>query len=98
MEMWFCKTVRVTASKSIGLILHARSISAPATDKDNPNQVFSIGDGLGLFICFKKSEDTHFQNGVSKHPKFKPREQRKLRLKREDNHENIKNCESNIEI
>ena len=48
-----------------------------APNKDNPNQVFLIGDGFGLFVYFGKFEDTHFRNGVVKRPKSKPRGPRK---------------------
>ncbi len=59
----------------------------PAPDKDNPNQVFVIGDGFGLFVYFEKFEDTHFRNGVIKRPESKPRGPRKPKKKKEDNHE-----------
>ena len=57
----------------------------PAPDKDNPNQVFVIGDGFGLFVYFEKFEDTHFRNGVVKRPESKPRGPRKPKRKKEDN-------------
>ncbi len=50
-------------------------LSAP--NKNNPNQVFLIGDGFGLFVYFEKFEDTHFRNGVVKRPTSKPRGPRK---------------------
>ena len=53
------------------------AVSPLAPDKDNPNQVFVIGDGFGFFVFFEKFEDTHFQNGVIKRPESKPRGPRK---------------------
>ena len=26
----------------------------PAPDNDNPNQIFTIGDGFGLLVCFEE--------------------------------------------
>ena len=40
----------------------------PAPYQYNPNQIFLIGDGFGLFVFFEKFEDTHFRNGVVKRP------------------------------
>ena len=55
----------------------------------NPNQIFLIGDGFGLFVFFEKFEDTHFRNGVVKRPESKPRGPRKPKLAKdkEDEHE-----------
>ena len=62
----------------------------PAPNQYNPNQIFSIGDGFGLFVFFEKFEDTHFRNGVAKRPESKPRGPRKPKLAKdkEDNYEN----------
>ena len=43
----------------------------------NPNQIFPVGDGFGLFVYFEKFEDTHFKNGILKRPNSKPRGPRK---------------------
>ena len=43
----------------------------------NPNQIFPVGDGFGLFVYFEKFEDTHFKNGIIKRPDSKPRGPRK---------------------
>ena len=61
-----------------------------APNKYNPNQIFLIGDGFGLFVFFEKFEDTHFRNGVVKRPESKPRGPRKPKLvkDKEDNYEN----------
>ena len=29
-------------------------VRPPAPKQYNPNQVFPVGDGFGLFVCFKK--------------------------------------------
>ena len=61
---------------------------SPAPNQYNPNQIFLIGDGVGLFVFFEKFEDTHFRNGVVKRPESKPRGPRKPKLVKEDDHEN----------
>ncbi len=53
-------------------------LSAPK--QYNPNQIFLIGDGFGLFVFFEKFEDTHFRNGVVKRPESKPRGPRKPKI------------------
>ena len=61
-----------------------------APNQYNPNQIFLIGDGFGLFVFFEKFEDTHFRNGVVKRPESKPRGPRKPKLAKdkEANYEN----------
>ena len=61
----------------------------PAPNRYNPNRIFLIGDGFGLFVFFEKFEDTHFRNGVVKPPESKPRGPRKPKLAKdkEDEHE-----------
>ena len=49
----------------------------PAPKQYNPNQIFPVGDGFGLFVYFEKFEDTHFKNGIIKRPDSKPRGPRK---------------------
>ena len=49
----------------------------PAPNQYNPNQIFPVGDGFGLFVYFEKFEDTHFKNGIIKRPNSKPRGPRK---------------------
>ena len=56
----------------------------PAPNRYNPNRIFLIGDGFGLFVFFGKFEDTHFGNGAVKRPesKFKgPREPKPVKDK-----------------
>ena len=55
-----------------GYPVHVRPLSS-APKQYNPNQIFPVGDGFGLFVCFEKFEDTHFRNGVVKRPTSKPR-------------------------
>ena len=64
-------------------------VLSPAPNQYNPNQIFLIGDGFGLFVFFEKFEDTHFRNGVEKRPGSKPRGPRKPKLvkDKEDEHE-----------
>ena len=73
---------------SSGLAVQVRVLS-PAPDKDNPNHVFVIGDGFGLFVFFGRFEETHFRNGVVKRPESKPRGPRKPKVKKDqgDEHE-----------
>ena len=65
-------------------------VRPPAPNQYNPNQIFLIGDGFGLFVFFEKFEDTHFRNGVVKRPESKPRGPKKPKLvkDKEDEHEN----------
>ena len=49
----------------------------PAPKQYNPNQIFPVGGGFGLFVYFEKFEDTHFKNGIIKRPNSKPRGPRK---------------------
>ena len=51
----------------------------PAPNQNNPNQVFLIGDGFGLFVFFERFEDTHFRNGVVKRPTSKQEIQERRR-------------------
>ena len=48
-------------------------VRSPAPDQDNPNQLFLVGDGFGLFVYFEKFEKTHFRNGFPILPTSKPR-------------------------
>ena len=67
----------VTDSKSVdGDIVWVR-VPPPAPKQYNPNQIFPVGDGFGLFVYFEKFEDTHFKNGIIKRPTSKPRGPRK---------------------
>lgn len=70
------------------------SVSPLAPNQYNPNQIFLIGDGFGLFVYFKRFEDTHFRNGVVKRPESKPRGPRKSKQK---TMKNIKSCEFNMD-
>ena len=55
-------------------------VLSPAPKQNNPNQIFPVGDGFGLFVYFEKFEDTHFKNGIIKRPNSKPRRPRKKKL------------------
>ena len=76
--------------KSLGLKTVRVRFPLAAPNQYNPNQIFLIGDGFGLFVFFEKFEDTHFRNGVVKRPESKPRGPRKPKLvkDKEDNYEN----------
>ena len=52
-------------------------VPMPAPNQYNPNLVFPVGDGFGLFVFFGKFEETYFRNGVIKRPESKPRGPRK---------------------
>ena len=91
-------TEQVRGSAGIGRQARLRGVCASvwvqvpsaAPNQYNPNQIFLIGDGFGLFVFFEKFEDTHFRNGVVKRPESKPRGPRKPKLAKdkEDNYEN----------
>ena len=82
--------VDVADSKSAGGDSVWVRVPPPAPNQYNPNQIFLIGDGFGLFVFFEKFEDTHFRNGVVKRPESKPRGPRKPKLvkDKEANYEN----------
>ena len=67
----------VADSKSAGSDTVWVRVPLPAPNQNNPNQIFLIEDGFGLFVFFEKFEDTHFRNGVIKRPSSKPRGPRK---------------------
>ena len=79
----------VTDSKSVVGDNVCVRVPLPAPNQYNPNQIFLIGDGFGLFVFVGKFEDTHFRNGVVKRPESKPRGPRKPKLvkDKEDEHE-----------
>ena len=64
-------------SKSFGGDIVWVRVPPPAPNQYNPNQIFPVGDGFGLFVFFGKFEETHFRNGVVKRPESKPRGPRK---------------------
>ena len=57
-----------------GVPVRARSA---APKQYNPNSVFRIGEGFGLFVYFDRYEQRHFPNGVPIRPESKPRGPRK---------------------
>ena len=65
--------VDVVDSKSTdGDIVPVR-VRPPAPNKYNPNQIFPVGDGFGLFVYFARYEQTYFANGTLIRPESKPR-------------------------
>ena len=50
----------VVDSKSTGSNTVPVRVRPPAPNQYNPNLIFLIGDGFGLFVFFEKFEDTHF--------------------------------------
>ena len=64
------------SGSSEGSFMQVRPL-LPAPKQYNPNQIFPVGDGFGLFVYFEKFEDTHFKNGIIKRPDSKPRGPRK---------------------
>ena len=68
-------------------------VPSGAPNQYNPNQIFLIGDGFGLFVFFEKFEDTHFRNGVVKRPESKPRVPRKPKLVKDKENEHEKHQE-----
>ena len=67
----------VLDSKSSGSDTVSVRPRLPAPKQNNPNQIFPVGDGFGLFVYFEKFEDTRFKNGIIKRPNSKPRGPRK---------------------
>ena len=66
--------------KSLGGNIMRVQVPPAAPNQYNPNQIFLIGDGFGLFVFFEKFEDTHFRNGVVKRPESKPRGPKKPKI------------------
>jgi len=38
------------------------------TNQNNPNRIFLIEDGFGLFVFFERLEGTRFRNGAARRP------------------------------
>ena len=55
-------------------------VLSSAPKQYNPNQIFPVGDGFGLFVYFDRYENTYFPNGVIKRPESKPRGPRKKKI------------------
>ena len=70
----------VTDSKSVGSDTVWVRVPPPAPKQYNPNQIFPVGDGFGLFVYFDRYENTYFSNGVIKRPESKPRGPRKTKI------------------
>ena len=49
----------------------------PAPKQYNPNQIFPVGNGFGLFVYFKRYEQEYFPNCAPIRPHSKPRGPRK---------------------
>ena len=79
--------------KSLGGNTVRVQFPSAAPNQYNPNQIFLIGDGFGLFVFFEKFEDTHFRNGVVKRPESKPRGPRKPKLVKDKENEHEKHQE-----
>ena len=52
-------------------------VRPPAPNQYNPNQIFPVGNGFGLFVYFKRYEQVYFPNGAPIRPDSKPRGPRK---------------------
>ena len=48
-------------------------VRSPAPKQYNPNQIFRVGNGFGLFVYFTRYEYTYFANGWQIRPESKPR-------------------------
>ena len=71
------KSVDTRDLKSLAVKSVPVRVRLPAPNQYNPNQIFPVGDGFGLFVFFGKFEETYFRNGVVKRPESKPRGPRK---------------------
>ena len=67
----------VTDSKSVGSDTVWVRVPPPAPNQYNPNQIFPVGNGFGLFVYFKRYEQEYFPNGAPIRPDSKPRGPRK---------------------
>ena len=75
MRKWRNRQTRTFEGRVVNTVRVQVPSSAPK--QYNPNQIFPVGDGFGLFVYFEKFEDTHFKNGIIKRPDSKPRGPRK---------------------
>ena len=83
--------VDVADSKSAdGDIVWVR-VPPPAPNQYNPNQIFLVGDGFGLFVFFEKFEKTHFNPESIGQGKRKNNQKGKVMKK------TIKSCKYNID-
>ena len=64
------KPLRSKSAASDGVPVRVRS---PAPKQYNPNQIFRVGNGFGLFVYFTRYEYTYFGNGWQIRPESKPR-------------------------
>ena len=80
---WYNKSLRGHGGigRLGGFRFHCESVQVrvllPAPNQYNPNQIFPVGDGFGLFVFFGRFEETHFRNGVVKRAESKSRGVRK---------------------
>ena len=72
------KPLRSKSAASDGVPVRVRS---PAPNKYNPNQIFRIGNGFGLFVYFTRYEQEYFPNGAPILPGSKPRGPRKKKAR-----------------
>ena len=74
------KSVDIADLKSAEGDLVPVRVRLAAPKQYNPNQIFPVGDGFGLFVYFDRYENTYFPNGVIKRPESKPRGPRKKKI------------------
>ena len=68
--MWRNWQTRTFEGRVISIIWVQVPSSAPK--QYNPNLIFLIEDGFGLFVYFDRYENTYFPNGVIKRPTSQP--------------------------
>ena len=73
--------VGVQRSRSVGKAHTGYRNRTPAPKQYNPNQLFRVGNGFGLFVYFTRYEYTYFGNGWQIRPESKPRGPRKKKTK-----------------
>ena len=75
------KSVDTRDLKSLAVKSVPVRVRLPAPNKYNPNQIFRIGKGFGLFVYFTRYEQTYFANGWEIRPESKPRGPRKKKAR-----------------
>ena len=67
------KSVDTRDLKSLAVKSVPVRVRLPAPKQYNPNQLFRVGNGFGLFVYFTRYEYTYFGNGWQIRPESKPR-------------------------
>ena len=71
------KSVDTRDLKSLAVKCVPVRVRLPAPNQYNPNQIFPVGDGFGLFVFFGRLEETHSETMLSSGRNPSPEGQRR---------------------